>query len=437
MSDSNRARTRIALALGALVAGGLVALLLPRAWLFVPSGTMAHAGHDAAAGEQYACPMFCVMMESLPADRRCPVCGMEMTLVSAENRLNRAEREMVGLQVERLERRSLSRRIRVVGEVDYDETRLTHITTRVAGWIEEVWVDTKWSPVTKGEKLASIYAPDLYAAQQEYLVAASNDTDLAESAARRLRLLGIGDQEIEAIRRSGKPQRSLVLRAPRDGIVTERQVVEGAAVARGARLYSVADLSRVWVQAEVFERELPWIRVGQTVQLLVEGAPREFEGRVAFIDPALDPRTRTARVRIEVDNPTSQDGARQLRIGQRVDAWVESPLAPALAIPRSAVLSTGNRTVVYVLRDADGNDPDPSRLPDPVHYVLVEVRVGPRSGDSYHPLLSGDLNEDSVVVTHGNLLLDSQAQLSGEPSLLFPDGSRAAPADPHAGHGGG
>ena len=430
-------RTRLLPIAVAFLAGGLLAAVLPRDWLFVTDDAAMRAGHDRGDGVQYACPMFCVMMDALPADRRCPVCGMEMTKVSAENRLNRAEREMVGLQVETVVQRALSRRIRVVGEVDYDESRLARITTRVSGWIEEVWVDATWSAVEKGEKLASIYAPDLYAAQQEYLIALKGDATLRDSAERRLRLLGIGDEEIDRIRDTGKPAETLILRAPRAGVVIDRQVVEGAAVTRGAQLYALADLSRVWVQAEVFERDLPWVRKGQVVRLRSEATPEPFEGRVAFLDPAIDRRTRTARIRIELDNPESEDGTRRLLIGQRVDAWIESPLAPALALPHSAVLRTGERTLVYRLADEEGNDPDPANLPDPVFYELVEVEVGPRSGDSYYPLLSGELRTGSVVVTQGNLLLDSQAQLSGAPSLLFPQGSRAAPADPHAGHGGG
>ena len=430
-------RSSILLAAAALLAGGLVAFVLPHSWLFVSEDAEMQAGHAHGTGVQYACPMFCVMMDALPADRRCPVCGMEMTKVSAENRLNRTERDMVGLQFETVVQRALSRRIRVVGEVDYDESRLARITTRVSGWIEEVWVDATWSAVEKGDKLAAIYAPDLYAAQQEYLISLSGAAGLRGSAERRLRLLGIGKEEIRRIRESGEPAETLVLRAPRAGVVIDRQVVEGAAVARGAQLYALADLSRVWVQAEVFERDLPWVRKGQVVRLRSEGTAESFEGQVAFVDPALDRRTRTARVRIEVDNPEAADGTRRLRIGQRVDAWIESPLEPALALPHSAVLRTGERTVVYKLVDENGNDPDPTLLPDPVYYELVEVQVGPRSGDSYYPLISGELETGSVVVTQGNLLLDSQAQLSGTPSLLFPSGSRAAPADPHAGHGGG
>jgi len=463
----NRNRTLLVATAGAL-AGLLIGFVLPAAWLF--EDARSHEAHGGDGATKYACPMFCTVMDELPADGRCPVCGMQLNPVSQASVLNGHEQGMIGLEAARLARLPLVRTIRVVGEVDYDETRIARITTRMAGWLERVWADTTWAPVAKGDRLASIYSPELYAAQQEFLVARGGDAMLRSAAERKLRLLGIGDEEIAELSKRGRAQESIVLRAPRDGVVIERHAVEGEAVRKGARLYSTADLSHVWVQAEVFERDLVWIFEGQPVRLRAAGEPEEIAGRVAFIDPALDRRTRTARVRIEVENPAAEDGTRRLRIGQRVDAWIDAtvdahgnPQPPAgsggaapLAVPRSAVLSTGNRHVVYFLfTERDGVRDyriDPERLPARVSYQLVPVRVGPgasapdRIDDAYLPLIAADLSaaertelqmekvdEGMVVVTNGNLLLDSQAQLSGKPSLLFPEGSRGS-TDPHAGH---
>jgi Cu(I)/Ag(I) efflux system membrane fusion protein len=374
--------------------------------------------------------MFCVIVDELPDHGRCPVCGMELTPISSESRLTRAEQEMIGLETSRVERRSLVRVLRVVGEVDYDESRLGRITTRAAGWLTRVELDATWATVVEGQALAELYSPELYAAQQELLLA---EGDLVAAAERKLRLLGIGDEEIAALRRTGKVKSSLVLRAPRDGVVVERNAIEGGSVARGATLYTVADLSRVWVQSEVFEMDLPLVRAGQRVRLESATASGPLTGVVAFVDPVIDRGTRTARVRIEVDNPAGPDGARPLRVGQRVDAWIESPLGESLAVPRSAVLRTGERAVVYSL-EREGTDG--------LLYEMMEVRVGPlaripggRPDDEYFPLLeAGSLEAGSLVATKGNLLLDSQAQLSGKPSLLFPAGNRGVPADEHAGH---
>jgi Cu(I)/Ag(I) efflux system membrane fusion protein len=447
---------RFAVAAAGLAAGLALGLLLPRSWLFVDPDAV--HGASRATGEQYACPMFCVVMDRKPESGRCPVCGMELAAVARRNELGPGERRMVGLRAERLRRLPLRRTVRVVGEVDYDETRLSHVTARVSGWMEEVWADTTWTAVERGAKLTAIYAPELFAAQQE-LLASRADPVLRAAAERRLRLLGIDPREIEELVRDGEARESLVLRAPRDGLIIERNVLRGGAVRRGDLLYTVADLTRVWVQAEVFESDLVWVRTGLTVRLSVEGGADGVLGRVAFVDPVIDRDLRTARVRIEVANPAAEDGSRPLRIGQRVDAWIEGRLgadgrpfavgdAPGgdpLAIPRSAVLGTGRRHVAYVLfTETAGKrdyEVDPDDLPPRVLYEMVELRLGPvalgpgPAGGDFYPVLEGsELDEGHVVVTDGNLLLDSQAQLSGRPSLLFPEGTHGVPTDPHGGH---
>jgi Cu(I)/Ag(I) efflux system membrane fusion protein len=434
---------RIVAAIG-LGLGLLVGFVLPSSWVFVDD---MRGQEQEAADALYACPMFCVIMEERPHDGKCPVCGMELGAVTGRSTLTLAERRMVGLEAAALHRLPLARTVRVVGEVDFDETRIKRITTRTAGWLEQVWVDTTWTPVKKGEKLAAIYSPELYAAQKELLTAGAN---LRGAAERRLKLLGVSAEEIAELRRSGRVQETLVLRAPRGGVVVERSAVEGGSVKKGDTLYTVADLSHVWVQAEVFERDLVWILEGQEARLELETRADPIVGRVAFIDPVLDRHTRTARIRIEVENPGAL-----LRVGQRVDVWLRArvdaagapssaPEADPLALARSAVLSTGRRHIAYVLftETVEGRDYDldPAALPDVVMYEMVEVRVGPpatREGEEYYPLIRAkglELRPGLVFVTKGNLLLDSQAQLSGKPSLLFPQGNRGDATDPHAGH---
>jgi len=450
---------RIGIAAAGLAAGLIVAFLLPASWIFLDAG----AGDAEDGGTtQYACVMFCVVMDEMPPSGKCPVCGMELAEVSSESSLNPAEREMAGIVAGRLERAPLAVTVRAAGEVDYDESRLSRITTRTAGWMTEVRVEAAFAEVEEGEALGAIYSPELYAAQEEFLVARrAGEEALLAAATRRLALLGIGPAEVAEIARTGRARESLLLRSPRSGVVVERRAVEGSAVKRGETLFTVADLSRVWVQAEVFESDLRRLRPGQAVRLDAESLEEPLPGRVAFVDPVIDRRTRTARVRIEVENPRRPDGARRLRIGQRVDARIEARLDAAgrlvppgenpgvdpLVLPRSAVLKTGERVIVYALHTRGaGDEPDyrldPANLPDTVLYEMVEVRVGPLArrvgdgpGDELYPVLdAGGLPEGAVIVTHGNLLLDSQAQLSGKPSLLFPEGSRGGSSDPHAGH---
>ena len=420
---------RVLISLAGLAVGLLLGFVLPAHWLFVD----AHKAHaKSTEGEAYACPMFCIVTRVMPEDGKCPVCGMQLTVVSDRSTLTEAERGMVGLQTARLQRLTLKRTIRVVGEVDYDETRLSKITTRTAGWLNEVWADTKWMKVEEGQKLAELYSPELYSAQKEYLLAKG---ELRATAAQRLRLLGIGDAEIAALERADKVSDYLILRAPRAGVVAERHATKGAAVKKGETLYAIADLSHVWIQADVFESDLPFVSVGQKVRVEALGRKRPIIGTVAFIDPALDRHTRTARMRIEIRN-------NGLRIGQRVDAWIDTEVeGKPLTLPRTAVLATGERSIVYVLfTESMGKrdyDLDPSDLPNTVLYEMVVVRVGPAAehdGHDYYPLLEGKLKAGMVIVTKGNLLLDSQAQLLGKPSLLFPEGSRSGAAGMHMGH---
>jgi len=447
-------------ALAGIGFGLLLVIFLPASWLFTDD--VARSG-EHGEGAQYACPMFCVVMDELPDDGRCPVCGMELDEVSGEQKLNRAEQRMAGIEAIRLTRLPLVRTVRVVGEVDYDERLVSRVTTRAGGWLTEVFVEASWADVRKDAPLVSIYSPELVAAQEEYLVArAAKDESLLAAARRRLSLLGVGEAEIAAIDRAGKAVDSLVLRAPRAGVVVRRNALPGASVKRGEILVTIADLSRVWIQTEVYERDLPLVRIGQSVRLDAATLGRTLTGRVAFIDPAIERRTRTARVRVEVDNPARADGTRLLRIGQRIDAVLEAmldengevvppgatPAKDPLVLPASAVLRTGERTIAYALfTEMVPGKPkfrlDPADLPDTVLYQLTPIRVGPaarRAGAPeqglFYPVLdAAGLPEGAVFVTKGNLLLDSQAQLSGKPSLLFPEGNRGGGGDdPHSGH---
>lgn len=501
MTRSGSGDSRIVgLALAGLVVGALIAWFVPSHWLWIESShEHAEATDD---GTSYVCPMFCVVLDELPDDDLCPVCGMVLEAWAPGGSLEAAAQWMVGLEVASLERRSLERVIRQIGEVDYDETRITSVTTRVAGYLESVAQNETWQTVSAGDELASIYSPELFAAQGEYLVAYERagrpaSLDAVEDAGvraslrateSRLRNLGIQDADLASLRERREPQRTLALRAPRDGVLIRRNVTVDTAVAVGDELYVIADLSRVWILVEVFESELPWIAIGQPVDLLTETLPgRVIQGTVDFVDPVFDRVRRTARVRVAVDNPHQvENGRRLFQPGQRVDARIRAGLGtdgrivrgdsaneappPVLAIPKDAVLRTGTRAVTYVLRDdsdgGSGYDIDPKSVPETVGYELVEIRIGALAretgssrGDRYYPLLGvvapddDEATEDGgsiglrrlrpghVVVRKGNFLIDSQAQLSGMPSLLVPEGRGASSSagadatnDPHAGH---
>ena len=311
-------------------------------------------------------------------------------------------------------RGSVSNEIRAVGTIEIDETRQVRVSARVAGRLEKLFADFTGQRVEKGAPLYEIYSPDLVATEREYLLALENRRRLSEASAdalhgaddlvaaarERLRLWGIGPGQIAALEQTGQPELRLVYRSPIAGTVMQKMAVEGQYVTEGTELYLLADLSSVWLVARVYEHELAGLRVGQPVAATVSALPGEtFRGRIAFIDPVLDRDTRSARIRISLPNP----GGR-LKPGMYADARLEAPSAPALVIPRSALIDTGVRRVVYVETA-------------PNVFTARDVTTGSRSGDSV-AILAG-LKEGERVVAAANFFVDSQAQLAGGSSIQW------------------
>jgi len=330
-------------------------------------------------------------------------------------------------------RRAVEAEIRLIGSVTFDETRFRTITAWVPGRIDTLFVDYTGTTVKPGEKLVSLYSPALFAAQTELLNAIAADLSISrsnseilretsaatiKSARRRLRLWGLDDDQIDAVEASGVAADHVTIPSPLGGVVVHKDAVEGMFVKTGTRLYTVADLSRVWIDMEAYESDLAWLRHGQGIRFSVEALPGEsFEGAVVFIDPVLDTRKRTVRIRLEADN---RDG--RLKPGMFVVAVVGAkPFegdAP-LVIPASAPLITGKRAVVYV------------RLPDrerPTFEGRV-VELGPRAGDSY--VVAAGLEEGEMVVVKGNFKIDSALQIQAKPSMMNPDGGGTLPGHDH------
>ncbi|MCA9693246.1 MAG: efflux RND transporter periplasmic adaptor subunit, partial [Myxococcales bacterium] len=361
---------------------------------------------------------------------RCPICGMELIPASdgasdshdehgGRVTLSPRAQALARVATEPVRRTQARTEVRLLGRVDHDESRLRTITPWTGGRIDRLLVRVTGTRIGKNQVVARLYSPEIYTATRELALAAAQAKKLAKSphggaqlgastlaAARtRLRLLGVADREIEKIERTGKAPSDIDIRAPFSGTVLERHVEEGQYVAAGTPLYSVADLSEVWVQIDAYESDLPHLHVGQEVELTVEALPGEdFVGKIAFIDPVVDRKQRTARVRVEVKN---RDG--QLRPGMFASAVIhagDDGAASQLVIPSSAPLYTGRRSVVYV------EVPEAERPT----YELREVRLGPKAGPVY-PVLAG-LNDGERVVVRGAFLLDADLQLSGGRSMM-------------------
>jgi Cu(I)/Ag(I) efflux system membrane fusion protein len=327
---------------------------------------------------------------------KAPDCGMDLVPVyenAAANALNipAKQQQLIGVATAVVERRAIGKTIRTTAKIAADETRLAKVTTKFDGYIEKLYVNFTGQPVRKGQPLFTIYSPDLLAAQQEYLLAVRSSTHvpgLVEASRQRLRLWDISDSQLRALERTGTPQRSLTIESPVSGIVINKMAVAGARVMAGEPLYDIANLDRVWALADIYESELPYVRAGAPATVTILGRP--YTGRVAFIAPTVNEMTRTVTVRIDLANA---DGA--LKPEMFGDATIAEPQREALVVPDSAVLQSGARNLVFVVRDSSVEP--------------REVTLGAKS-ENFYEVRSG-VTEGEKVATQANFLIDSESRL--------------------------
>jgi Cu(I)/Ag(I) efflux system membrane fusion protein/cobalt-zinc-cadmium efflux system membrane fusion protein len=315
----------------------------------------------------------------------------------------------MGIRTAAVERRDLARTIRTVGLVTYEEPRIYSVTTKIDGWVERLYVDQTGKFVQKGSPLLDIYSPELVAAQQEYLLAFDHSRKLADSpfpeagessrrlleAARtRLRYWDISDKQIDALEQTRQIRKTLTLYSPYSGIVTEKKVFAGMAVMPGADLLQISDISRVWVNAQIYEYELPWLKVGlPAVAELPFGGGKTLSGKVGYVYPFVEPETRTVKARLEFANP-----GYELKPEMYANVRVETePVRGALAIPRNAVLRSGKGETVFVALGEGRFEPR-------------SVKTGVADEEEYVQILEG-LKEGEQVVTSAQFMLDSESKL--------------------------
>ncbi len=293
------------------------------------AGTREHAVHlevSNAQSQTWTCSMHPQIKRSEPG--KCPLCGMDLIPLKTDDGTDHAERMMTmseaamklaEVETQPVERRFVDIEIPLAGKVDYDETRVRTISAWVAGRLDRLFVDYTGIPVKKGEHLVEIYSPELYAAQEELLQAVKTASELAESDSEYIRksavdtvaavrekliLLGLKEQQIAEIERQNKPTTHIEITAPIGGIVIHKNAKEGMYVQAGTPIYTVADLSKLWVKLDAYESDLAWIKYGQTAEIRTESfGDKVFKGWISFVDPILNPETRTVKVRVLVDNP--------------------------------------------------------------------------------------------------------------------------------------
>ncbi|SMF35103.1 efflux RND transporter periplasmic adaptor subunit [Desulfovibrio gilichinskyi] len=396
-----------------------------------------HIGHEleAEATETGKVVWTCSMHPQiqLPNPGKCPICFMDLiplekggksgeeVLSLRQISLTDQARTLAGIETSKVEKRNVGVETRMVGKVDYDETRMGTITAWTGGRIDKLYIDYTGSSVRKGQAMASIYSPELLTAQVELIqsvkakeaLRGSSMQIVKDTAARtekasreKLRLLGLSKSQIADIIKNGKAAEHIILYSPMSGIVLKKDVVEGVYVKTGTPIYTIADLSRVWVFLEAYESDLPWIKMGMLVDFTTEAYPgKSFQGKVAYIDPVVNEKTRTIRIRLEVPNEEFK-----LKPGMFVRAvsQADKKAVAQLVIPASAPLITGKRAVVYIA--VPGKEGV---------YEGREIVLGPKAGDFY--VVKYGLADGEQVVTNGNFKIDSALQIIAKPSMMNPE----------------
>jgi multidrug efflux pump subunit AcrA (membrane-fusion protein) len=339
-----------------------------------------------------------------------PKCSSETIGSSAgQVKIDSTVLQNIGVRTERVERRNLKRVIRSAGRVDYDERLVSHVHTKVQGWVEKLYADYEGQMVARGQPLLEIYSPELVSTQEEVLIAVryleetkaspfmdvrDGGASLLDAAKQRLALWDVPERDIERLIETGETRKTLTLYAPSSGVVTHLMVREGMEVASNTNLYTIADLSRVWIYANVYEYELPWIEVGQRASVEISYLPgQSFEGTVTHIDPFLDPKTRTARVRLEHAN---SQGLLKPEMFANVSILAHAR-NDALAIPEEALIRSGRRNLVFIALGEGRFEPR-------------AVEVGIETGDGWIEIDDG-LTEGEVIVSSGQFLIDSESKL--------------------------
>jgi len=307
--------------------------------------------------------------------------------------LSPQRQQLIGVKLATAELRDLSRTIRTTGRVAVDERRVAQVRTKFDGFVDALYLNFTGQPVRRGQPLLAIYSPDLLATQNELILAERNHSDLgktlAEAARTRLRLWDMSASDIDRVARTGKAMRDVTLRSPASGVVTVKNAVAGARVTPADTLYEITDLSHVWVLADVYEPDLQAVRVGTPAQVVVNG--QTLDGRVTFVGPVVAAQTRTASVRIDIDNSGGL-----LKPDMFASVILQEPAASSIAVPDSAVMNTGTRSVVFVAR-GDGT------------FEPRQVTTGPKTGDFY--AIRAGLQAGERVVADANFLVDSESRL--------------------------
>jgi membrane fusion protein, copper/silver efflux system len=389
--------------------------------LFGGNSTETHLHKEEVTKETiWTCSMHPQIRQNEPG--KCPICGMDLIPLTSGNdtgsdspfiyTMSPEAAALANVQTSKVSYTTPEYEVYLTGKIAANEQKLASITANYSGRIEKLFIDFTGQNINKGEKLATIYSPELVTAQRELIEASKNkqiNPSLYNAVREKLRLWKITDKQIDAIESSGEVMNELDIYADISGIVITRNVSRGDYVNRGSVLFEIADLSSVWVMFDAYEQDIAWVKTGSKVSFTVASLPgKEFISTVTFVDPLINPQTRTASVRAEANNPGLQLKPEMFvkgKIKTKISSQTELK-GKSLLIPKTSVLWTGSRSVVYVKVQG-------SEFPS---FEMRDVILGPRAGDFY--VIEKGLQEGEEIVTNGVFAVDAAAQLSGNYSMM-------------------
>jgi len=387
--------------------------------------------HDTELAEEtiWTCSMHPQIRQSEPGD--CPICGMD--LIPLENNEEGIDPNAISMSPTAMQLANIRtavvgymepvKKVRLNGKVQSDERLVYSQSSHIPGRIEKLMVNFTGDYVQKGQVIASVYSPDMVTAQEELFEAQKireSQPALFRAAKQKMKNWKLTEEQIQQILQSGSTRETFDIRADVSGYVTEKKVYAGDYVDRGKAIYEIADLSRVWVLFDVYESDMTWLDRGDKITFTVPSLPGEtFEGEISFLDPVIDPKTRVAKARVVKSNP-----GLKLKPEMLVSGVVEAELSKQdnkMVVPKSAVMWTGERSVVYVKAESETG----------IDFTIRDVTLGPGLGENY--IVEDGIEEGEVIAVHGTFSIDAAAQLAGKPSMMNPAGGKVSTGHNHGG----
>lgn len=386
-----------------------------------------HGHAHSEVGQKYTCAMHPQIRKNEPGD--CPICGMDLIPVETETgdenpnavMMSASAMKLAEIQTIQIKAGEPVKELRLNGKIQPDERVTFTQTSHIGGRVEKLLISYTGEFVQKGQVIGYVYSPELVTAQEELFEAykiREYQPELYEASRMKLRNWKLSEKQIDGILASGNMTEEFPIHSDISGVVIVKHVNVGDHIMQGHALYEVADLSKVWVMLDVYEQDLPWVKVGDAVIFTIPSLPgEEFHGNISFIDPVINYKTRVARARIEMSNSSER-----LKPEMFVSGILESTIKEqpnAIAVPKSAVMWTGKRSVVYVkTKEEEG-----------VYFVLRQVDIGPELGNSYVVLRGLELGEEIAV--NGTFAIDAAAQLAGKPSMMNPENNPTSTGHQH------